>query len=774
MIRRYIHNDSIDFHLLLWEDVNMRRWFWAAFAVILLLPVSAFAADSLLVDNKDTGYVEIGGTWQGSSYGYQDSSRYSIRADNPLAAARWTPPCSTADKYNVYYYLPNTEFGCDNAKYVIVHSAARDSIYKNQNTASGNWIFLGAYDFDGDSSGYVEVVNDTSVASAGFALWADATLFEAVGDTQDIHLVYFSHDFGVVDPGDSSFWTFDFSNVGGDTLTVSSISTSTIEFTVTDPISFPILVAPGATVDVTIKFQPFSPANYADSVQITSDDPDSAEVVRQVQLEGRSGVLLVDDGDAGYSEPVGTTWTSSTGGFQGDSRYALVSSDTNATAQYVPNVPAADTYNVFYFFGVTGSSNSATAAKFKIYHATGSDSVYRNQNLRSGEKWQFLGQHQFDAGTGGKVEIINDVNAPGWGGYAFRADAIKLEQPTEGPDLYVIDYDLDFGEVTVGQYTDRSFMAHNIGDSAVSIDSVVFTDTVFSVASAPASIAAGVTDTITIRFSPSDQVTYSSEAVTIYNDDGELAPSVILEGEGVGNLVIIDNLDGPPTYVEQGSWNNSIGGYGPDSRFSWSPSDTSQSVTFTPDIPVSDYYDVYHILPNSQNADDNALYVIRSSSGDDSMRVDQDDLVDWEWLATYYFDAGTSGFVKIINDSLCTGAVVRADAIKFQQATGDSIPPEAVTDLTAEKSGGDIYLNWSPADDIYTGVDYYIIFRSTTPNFTPTSGDSIGEALTPGYLDVGAVGIDYYYEVRAVDKVGLKGDYSNQVGEFDKNLSNVK
>jgi hypothetical protein len=76
--------------------------------------------------------------------------------------------------------------------------------------------------------------------------------------------------------------------------------------------------------------------------------------------------------------------------------------------------------------------------------------------------------------------------------------------------------------------------------------------------------------------------------------------------------------------------------------------------------------------------------------------------------------------------------------------------------------------------DEYTGVAYYIVFRSTTPDFTPTSGDSIGEALTASYLDVGAVGTDYYYEIRAVDNVGLKGDFSNQVGEIDKDLSNVK
>jgi hypothetical protein len=445
-----------------------------------LLPSGTFAADSLLVDNLDAGYVEISGTWFGSTYGYLDSSRWCFQDTTPNATARFSAVGLSADTYNIYYIVPSTDNASTNALYRIFDGSVLDSVYKDQNISSGSWVFLGQYDLPGDGSGYLEAINDPNVGSTGYAFRTDAGLYEAVGDTQDIHLVHFYHDFDIVDIGDSLEWSFDFSNVGGDTLNVSNITTSTSEFTVIDPTTFPLAVPPGATVDVTTKFLPFSGGNYADSVQIFSDDPDSTEEVRQVQVVGKSGVLLVDDGDPGYSEPVGTTWVSG-GGYQGDARWALVSTDPGATAQWIPDVPAADTFNVFYFYGVVGSSNSATAAKFKIFHATGSDSVYRDQNLRSGEYWQFLGQHQFDAGTGGMVQMINDVNAPGWGGYAFRADAIKLETPTETQDLYVIDYDHNFGDVTQGQSSDWSFMAHNIGAATLTIDSILTSNPSFTV-----------------------------------------------------------------------------------------------------------------------------------------------------------------------------------------------------------------------------------------------------------------------------------------------------
>jgi hypothetical protein len=785
MKKRYTHLEDRFCSPFSLEDMNMRRLLWAAIALALLLPVSSFAADSLLVDNLDAGYNEISGTWFGSTFGYLDSSRWCYRDTTPNATARFSATGIAADEYNVYYLVPSSDNSATNALYRVWDGTVLDSLYKNQNTSSGSFVFLGQYDLPGDGSGYLEAVNDPNVGSTGYAFRTDAALFEAVGDAQDIHLVHFYHDFDVVDPGDSSLWTFDFSNVGGDTLTVSDISTSTFDFTVTDPGVFPLEVQPGATVDVTVKFAPLSAGNFADSVQITSDDPDSTEVVRTVLLEGRSGVLQVDDGDPGYSEPVGITWTSS-GGYDGDSRYAIVSTDTNATALYVPTIPSAGVYNVFYFFGVVGSSNSATGAKFKITHATGADSVYRNQNLRSGEYEQFLGQHQFNAGTGGTVEIINDPNAPNWGGYAFRADLIRLEPPTSGPDLYVIDYELDFGEVTVGQSKDLTFMAHNIGDASVSIDSIVFSNADFSAISPPASIAAGTTDDITIRFTPSTQTTYSGESVTIYNDDGEAAPSVYLGGVGVGNIVIIDNEDGAPTYTERGNWGtSSSSAYGSNSAYHTTPynppdtvsQDSTVAAIYTPDIPVSDYYDVWWIIVNTDWTDQNALYkVTPATASPHGQRVDQRFTANaWQYLGTYYLDAGTGNTVELIGDSLCTGPVIRADAVKFLQTSAtDSIPPPAVTDLTVEKSAGDIFLDWSDVYDMWTGVSHYIIYRNTDPTFAPTSGDSVGEALTSEYLDAGAVGTDYYYFVRAVDNAGLKGDLSGRVGEANKDLLNAK
>jgi hypothetical protein len=90
----------------------------------------------------------------------------------------------------------------------------------------------------------------------------------------------------------------------------------------------------------------------------------------------------------------------------------------------------------------------------------------------------------------------------------------------------------------------------------------------------------------------------------------------------------------------------------------------------------------------------------------------------------------------------------------------------------AKSSSGDVFLEWtsSSAPELH-----YVIFRSTDPT---AMGDSLDSVVPPGdtYTDVGAVGsttTNYYYVVQARFAGGAPAN-SKQVGEFDKDLTNVK
>jgi hypothetical protein len=104
---------------------------------------------------------------------------------------------------------------------------------------------------------------------------------------------------------------------------------------------------------------------------------------------------------------------------------------------------------------------------------------------------------------------------------------------------------------------------------------------------------------------------------------------------------------------------------------------------------------------------------------------------------------------------------------------GDQIPPSTVGNMAAVLEGGGLHLSWSPATDS-RGVDHYVVYRGTQPDFLPGSGDSIGSTADTFFVDPGsAVGdtlLNHYYSIKAVDGAGNKSAPSGHCGEFDRFL----
>ena len=103
----------------------------------------------------------------------------------------------------------------------------------------------------------------------------------------------------------------------------------------------------------------------------------------------------------------------------------------------------------------------------------------------------------------------------------------------------------------------------------------------------------------------------------------------------------------------------------------------------------------------------------------------------------------------------------------------DPITLENIDDLTIALAGDDILLCWTQPD-AEVGVDHYVVYRSTSAS---SGGDSLDSTEDTNYTDVGtagAVGVNYYYTVKAVDNFGQKSGESNKVGEFDWSLGNIK
>jgi hypothetical protein len=111
----------------------------------------------------------------------------------------------------------------------------------------------------------------------------------------------------------------------------------------------------------------------------------------------------------------------------------------------------------------------------------------------------------------------------------------------------------------------------------------------------------------------------------------------------------------------------------------------------------------------------------------------------------------------------------------------DWVPP-VMTSPSAMKAGNSVFLHWLGVVEDTAGcpeaVDHFVIYRSTQPNFTSGSEDSLDITMDTTYRDafaaVGDTGIQHYYTVRAVDQGNNKSVPSLPVGEFDRDLANVK
>jgi hypothetical protein len=105
-----------------------------------------------------------------------------------------------------------------------------------------------------------------------------------------------------------------------------------------------------------------------------------------------------------------------------------------------------------------------------------------------------------------------------------------------------------------------------------------------------------------------------------------------------------------------------------------------------------------------------------------------------------------------------------ADPISWTYATAASLdvqPPTAPGSLQAAGAAGQISLSWNAStDDV--GVASYDIYRSTTPGFTPSSSNRIGQPTGTTYTDKNLAPGTYYYLAAAEDAAGNISAPSNQ------------
>jgi hypothetical protein len=163
--------------------------------------------------------------------------------------------------------------------------------------------------------------------------------------------------------------------------------------------------------------------------------------------------------------------------------------------------------------------------------------------------------------------------------------------------------------------------------------------------------------------------------------------------------VVLDNDDAGVTFV--GNWSNSSASvyFGSAGDVPYKFADTALTETayarYQPNIPHAGFYPVYAWTPSGGNRATDQLYRVSHTGGITEVHVNHrrvgNGLV---YLGTYYFDAGTSGYVDISNRSSTEGSVVVADMIRFGNGLGDIDRGGGVSGRPREDEAGLYWVKW--------------------------------------------------------------------------------
>lgn len=413
------------------------------------IPVTGLGETTTVIVNNDDGfpyYMEHVGDWSTSDSkaifpGIPNaSSRYST---SPGARAEFKPIIPKSGEYNISMALPGTANANTHALYEVwPFGSTTDSVWLNQNNSGYTqaiWRFIGTYYlFEGDWNS-VFVVND---GTGGGYLRADLMRFSSVSSVADIELSGDYYQYVDVTKETSADWNFKIFNLGKVPLIITSMTTKTPFFKVSNPTAYPVNIPGLDSLIVTVTFSPISITNYRDTLTIYSDDIDEPEESVILVGNGIGLQIITDDSDSAQVQISEGDWSlsASASAYKGTSLYSYLLHHHGASVTYYPQVPETREYDV-YVSSPPLSSNSSSRAPYIIQpFGTSPDTVFINQNgLTSANIWRYAGRYLFAAGNFNWIKIYNDTALSNFNvdslkttiedSIVIRADAVKLSEP---------------------------------------------------------------------------------------------------------------------------------------------------------------------------------------------------------------------------------------------------------------------------------------------------------------------------------------------------------
>lgn len=410
------------------------------------------AGGPIIIDNENTQFT-ITGTWTATgskavNYGhYGNTYRRATRVATQTGTARFTPSLSAGlhDVYSWHSSESDPYLTTSDATYRINHKTGTATTVVNQRINKAGWTYLGRYDFNSGSAGYVEISN---AGTTGTYVTADAIKFQPVTSSTPAPVAPIYVDNGTAGFSTTGTWTTSTSGFpygancviatgGNGSTTATATYTANVPragyyevgvwFTTSNATyrstsapytvnynggSETILVNQQATATSDKRFKSLGTFKLAAGSQpvvvLKNSIPSATQYVSAdaVRIDWVADLpaaeVIVDNSSAGFA--ASSNWTSSTSnaGFLGTDYRIRATASVSDSATWNVNLPTAGNYEVYARW--TADPNRATSAPYIITHTGGSTTVNANQRNNNGV-WVSLGTFNFTSGAANRVSL---------------------------------------------------------------------------------------------------------------------------------------------------------------------------------------------------------------------------------------------------------------------------------------------------------------------------------------------------------------------------------
>lgn len=429
----------------------------------------------VIVDNADPGFSVRSGTWStlgsaSSNYGhYGNDYRQASVSSAETAVARFTPSIPSSGSYDVFtwYQAPQDPYlNTSTARYRIVHKLGTSTVYVDQRINKACWFYLGRYQFDAGSTGYVEISNQSS---SGTYVCADAVKFQPVSSTAPTPLTPIIVDnataaaFSTTGTWSDSTSGYPFGTNCKVALGSIGSATATAAWTATIPrhgvyeigvwfttsnstyrsATVPYTVyAVGGNKTVSVNQQDSAggakrfvslgtfrlaagtyPIVSVSNAIGSSTQYVSADAIRIAWVANAPSFVSDNTSGAAYFATTGTWSTSANPGYYGTNSLVAQAAGGLKTATWKFNLPVSGVYEPAVWYVAASDAYRSTSVPYLVSYSGGTTTVYQNQTI-NGSRFNPLGQWNFAAGLSvPAIQVTTNVADPN---DYVSADAAKM------------------------------------------------------------------------------------------------------------------------------------------------------------------------------------------------------------------------------------------------------------------------------------------------------------------------------------------------------------